>query len=103
MFLETQIKIKSALNNLGLAAVYFLAAKWGLTLAFVQANASSVWPPTGIALAALLIGGGRLWPGIFLGAFTAKLLTNVTKTTSLGIAPGKHFGVVLGLHVVSCV
>ena len=31
-----------------------------------------VWPPSGIALAALLILGNRVWPGIWLGAFLAN-------------------------------
>ena len=55
-----------------LALVYLLAAKLGLTLAFQHPSASAVWPPTGIALAALVLFGRRLWPGIFLGAFVAN-------------------------------
>ena len=39
------------------AALYVLAAKLGLTLAFVHASATAVWPPAGIALAALLLRG----------------------------------------------
>jgi integral membrane sensor domain MASE1 len=55
---------------LALAAVYHLAARLGLKLAYVQLNTSPVWPPTGIALAYLLAFGLRLWPGISLGVFT---------------------------------
>src|SRR3989454_3931658 len=44
---------------LGLAAIYLLAGKLGLLLAFVHASASAVWPPTGIALAATLLLGYR--------------------------------------------
>jgi len=51
-----------------LAAVYFAAAKGGLLLATVGAQVTLVWPPTGLALAALLLGGPRLWPGVALGA-----------------------------------
>ena len=71
-----------------LAAVYVVAAKLGLMLAFVHASATAVWPPTGITLAALLILGYRVWPGIFLGAFLANLLTAGSMMTSLGIATG---------------
>src|SRR5438876_8796272 len=64
------------LNELGrllvLAAVYFLAARFGLALAFAHTSISPVWPPTGIALASTLIWGYRVWPGIWLGAFRAK-------------------------------
>ena len=56
------------------AAVYYGAAKLGLSLAFESKSVTAVWPPTGIALAALLLGGGEMVPGILLGAF----LTNIT-------------------------
>ena len=46
-----------------LAAAYFVAGKLGLKLAFVNVHATALWPPTGISLAALLLGGCRLWPG----------------------------------------
>ena len=59
---------------LGLATAYFLAGKLSLDLALVHPQASAVWPPTGIALAILLLQGYRLWPGVLLGAF----LVNVT-------------------------
>ena len=53
-----------------LAILYHLAARLGLKMAYVQANTSPVWPPTGIGLAALLILGYRYWPGISLGVFS---------------------------------
>src|SRR5439155_8343729 len=59
----------------GLGVVYFVAAKLGLKLAFLYPSASSVWPGTGIALAAMLLFGYRVWPAIFLGAFLANLTT----------------------------
>jgi integral membrane sensor domain MASE1 len=57
----------------GLAATYFAAGKLGLSLAFVHVSATAVWPPTGIALAAFLFLGPRVWPGIFAGAFLVNL------------------------------
>ena len=56
-----------------LAVVYHLAARVGLKMAYVQANTSPVWPPTGICLAALLIFGYLLWPGISLGVLVGSL------------------------------
>jgi signal transduction histidine kinase len=56
------------------AIVYFLAARLGLVLAFENTNASPVWPPSGIAFAAVLIFGVRVWPGIAIGAFAANLV-----------------------------
>ena len=51
-----------------LAAVYFVAAVAGLRFDAVSGFATLVWPPTGIALAAFLISGPRVWPAIFAGA-----------------------------------
>src|SRR5437867_3053842 len=53
-----------ALSILGLATAYFVAGKFGLSLALVNTSTTAVWPPTGIALAALLLLGLRVWPGI---------------------------------------
>jgi integral membrane sensor domain MASE1 len=46
----------------GVALAYFLAGRLGLTFAAVHASASPVWPPTGIAIAALVLLGYRAWP-----------------------------------------
>src|SRR4029077_7709697 len=56
-----------------LAITYSIAGKLGLRLAFVHASATAVWPPTGIALAALLVRGDRVWPSILLGAFLVNV------------------------------
>ncbi len=58
-----------------LTAVYVGAAKLGLTMASLNGNVTIIWPPTGIALAALVLGGVRLWPGVAMGAFLAALST----------------------------
>jgi diguanylate cyclase (GGDEF)-like protein len=88
-------------QGVGLAAVYFVAAKLGLRLAFVHASATAVWPPTGIALAAFLVLGWRLWPAIFVGAFLANLTTAGSVATSLGIAAGNTLEGLLGAALVS--
>ena len=56
----------------GLAAIYFLTGKLGLQLAFVHRSATAVWPPTGIAIAALLLLGRRLWPGPLAGGVSGQ-------------------------------
>src|SRR2546429_9063041 len=80
----------------GLAAVYLVAAKLGLMLAFVHACATAVWPPTGIALAAVLGVGYRVWLGIFVGAFLANIATAGSIALALPIAagqpPGRGYG-----------
>jgi K+-sensing histidine kinase KdpD len=71
-----------------LAAVYFAAAKGGLLLATVGAQVTLVWPPTGLALAALLLGGPRLWPGVALGATLVNASTGVPPATACGMGMG---------------
>ena len=74
--------------NLFLAIVYFAAAEIGLSLASLHTNVTAVWPPAGIAIAALLVFGLRLWPGVFLGALAANLLTNIPVGSAFSIAAG---------------
>ncbi len=52
-----------------LAAVYYSTARLGQTLAIPPGNVTPVWIPSGIFLAAVLLRGYSIWPGIFLGAF----------------------------------
>ena len=68
--------------------VYFVAAKLGLSLAFLHASVSPVWPPTGIAIAAVLWLGYRISPAILLGAFMAGLATGGSPAAAAGIAIG---------------
>jgi len=85
---------------LALAAVYFVAGKLGLKMAFLHRSASPVWPPTGIALAALLVFGYRLWPGVWLGAFLVNITTAGSVLTTIGIAAGNTLEAVLGAWLV---
>src|SRR5439155_988223 len=84
-----------------LAVAYFSCAKFGLTLAIVHASATAVWPPTGIALASLLLLGVDVWPGIFIGAFLANLTTAGSIATSLGVATGNTLEGLVGAYLVN--
>jgi PAS domain S-box-containing protein len=74
--------------SLIVAIVYFAAAELGLSLASVHENVTPVWPPTGIAIASLLIFGRRVWPGVFIGALAANLPTHLPVGSAIGIATG---------------
>src|ERR1700737_3813470 len=78
------------------AALYILAALVGLRLDAVSGFASLVWPPTGIALAAVLLAGRRIWPGIFIGALVANVLTGAPTLGAAGIATGNTLEAVAG-------
>ncbi len=84
-----------------LAAMYFVAARYGLRLAYVHPSATPIWPPTGIALAAMLVLGYRVWPGVLIGAFLANIMTAGTAATSLGIAIGNTLEGVVGAYLVN--
>ena len=88
---------------LALAAVYFGAARFGLLLAFDNASATPVWPPTGIALTAVLFFGFRVSPGVFLGALLANLATTGLDSfwPSTGIAVGNTLEAVVGAWLVN--
>ncbi|MFC7653893.1 CHASE domain-containing protein [Pseudoduganella danionis] len=68
---------------MALTACYFLFARASLLLAFAHSNATPVWPPSGIAFAAMLAFGYRVWPAILIGATFANLATFVGN----GLAP----------------
>lgn len=89
------------LANVAVGGAYVVAGKLGLQLAFVHASATAVWPPTGIALAALLVLGYRLWPGIMAGAFLVNLITAGSVANSLGIATGNTLEGLLGAYLVN--
>ena len=88
------------LAGAGVTAAYFAAGKLGLYLAFIQPNASAVWPAAGIAIAALLVAGTVLWPAIFIGAFLVNATTAGTITTSLGIACGNTLEAVCAAFLI---
>lgn len=75
-------------------------AKVGLALAVSVKQVTSVWPPSGLALAVLLLGGYRLAPAVWLGAFAANLVTNETALTAAGIALGNTAGPLLAAIVL---
>ncbi|MFA5940025.1 MAG: EAL domain-containing protein [Sinimarinibacterium sp.] len=56
-----------------LALLYCLSGWAGLQLAQPPGYATPIWPPSGIMLAMLLLWGGRLWPGVWLGSFAVNV------------------------------
>jgi len=91
-----------------LAIVYYLFARWSLLLAFEGTNASPVWPPSGIALGAILLLGRGVWPAIAIGAFAANLMaftahhpmTTTTFAASTAIAIGNTLEALVGVALL---
>src|SRR5438309_11041176 len=94
-----------SLRRLGLlvalAAAYFVAGRLGLRFAVANPSATAVWPPTGIALAALLLAGYDVWPAILVGAFLVNVTTAGSVATSLGIAIGNTLEGLVGAYLVN--
>lgn len=86
--------------SLGLFAAYVATAKLGLALDPVGGFATLVWPPSGIALAALLRGGNQLWPAVAAGAAIANLTSGAPWPVAMGIALGNTLEALLGARLL---
>ncbi len=83
-----------------LAGAYVGVGKASLLLASLHPNASPVWPPTGLALAALLLLGVRYWPAILVGAFIVNVTTEGSFTAAGIIAVGNTLEAVVACLLV---
>lgn len=84
-----------------LAGIYFATAKLGLQLASAHPSITAVWPPTGIALTALVLRGYKMWPGVALGAALANAFTgDAPLLTVFGIAIGNTLEALLGAYLL---
>ncbi|MFF2202398.1 MASE1 domain-containing protein [Streptomyces sp. NPDC058145] len=78
----------AALEVCVVAALYYGSARLGLLQQLVRGQVTPVWPPSGIAVAALLLRGPRLWPGITLGAFLVNITLGPSVPAVLAIVAG---------------
>src|ERR1700740_1326751 len=69
-------------------AGYLITAKLGLRLASVNPLVTPVWPPTGVAVAGLLLLGRGAWPGVAVAAFLANLTSGAGPLLALAITVG---------------
>jgi anti-anti-sigma factor len=98
--LARQPRARYALQVFAVAAVYTASGKLGLQLAFATRSVTAIWPPTGIALVALVIGGLRLWPAVALGALFTNLDTGIPAVTVFGIVCGNTLEAVAGASLL---
>ena len=84
-----------------IAGAYFAAAKLGMSLDVAHGVITPVWPPSGIALAALLVLGVRFWPAVTIGAFTANATSGATLAVAAGISVGNTLAAVVGALLVT--
>jgi two-component sensor histidine kinase len=93
--------IKYVIALVAIAIVYGVLAKSSLAAASINPSASPVWPPTGFALAVVLLLGYRAWPAISAAAFVVNLTTSGSPYTSLAIAAGNTLECVVGAYLIN--
>lgn len=86
---------------IGLAVAYAIIGTASLKLAFVHPNASAVWPPAGLALAAAMLCGTRVWPGILVGALLTSFTTAVPVLGACTIAFGNTVETVVAAALIA--
>jgi PAS domain S-box-containing protein len=83
-----------------LAVLYFAVAKVSLLLAIPPGYATAVWPPSGLAVAALLLAGNRMWPAVWLGAALANLTVQSSGLAALLIGTGNALEALVGAALI---
>ena len=84
-----------------IGVIYFALAKGGLALASIHPSATPIWPPTGVALAAVLLWGYRTWPAIFTAAVIVNATTAGSVATAIAIATGNSLEAVVGAYLIN--
>src|SRR6266568_2260047 len=85
---------------IGIGLTYFVLAKIGLALALIHPSASTIWPSTGFALAAIVLWGYRAWPAIFLAAMIANVTAAASIGTAISIATGNSLEALVGAALI---
>ncbi len=75
----------AAVESLLLAGLYFASARLGMVVSSLPGDVTPLYPPSGIALAAVLARGYRLWPGVLGGAVLAELPHLLQRAAQLGM------------------
>jgi diguanylate cyclase (GGDEF)-like protein len=98
--MSRKLEAKNLALLVALVAVYLAAGKLGLRFAYNSSLATAVWPPTGIAIATLLIFGLRVWPAVFGAAFLVNITSGATLAASLAIASGNTLEALAASYLV---
>ncbi|MEW1954687.1 SpoIIE family protein phosphatase [Terrabacter sp. NPDC080008] len=85
---------------LGIGAAYYLSARLGLRLSLVGNDVTPLWPPTGVAVAALLVYGRSMWPVIAVAAFAVNVPISAELAAAVGIAVGNTLAPVLAVTLL---
>ena len=92
---------RTLLIGAAVCVTYVLAATFGFSYALVAEQVTTVWAPTGLAQAALLLWGRRLWPAVWLGAFAVNASTTAPLWTACSIATSNTLEAVVAAWLLS--
>jgi PAS domain S-box-containing protein len=84
-----------------LTALYVGAARFGIAASVAHGVITPIWAPTGIALAALVLFGQRLWPAVMAGAFIANATSGASVPEAAAISVGNTLEAVVGAALLS--
>ncbi|MGV9244883.1 MASE1 domain-containing protein [Streptomyces sp. NPDC003710] len=92
----------AALEICAVAALYYVCGRLGLLQQLVRGQVTPLWPPTGIAVAGLLLLGPRVWPGIALGAFLINIWLGPSIPAVLAIVAGDTLAPLCSYALLRC-
>jgi PAS domain S-box-containing protein len=92
--------LDTLLMVVGIGAAYYVTGRLGLLLALPPGYATPVWPPAGIALGALLLGGSRGWPGVLVGSWLLNLGVSFEATGGVALLKSVVFPISIGVGAV---
>jgi signal transduction histidine kinase len=92
--------VRRGLDYAVVFVVYVVTARFGLSFDALAGIATTVWPPTGIALAALVLRGTWLWPAVSLAALVVNVGTGIPIWGAAIIAAGNTLEAVVGASLL---
>ena len=94
-------RLRYAILSAALFVAYVVAAKIGIELEVAEGLITPVWAPTGLALAAFVLHGRRLWPAVALAAFVANATSGASLPEAAFISVGNTLEGVVGATLLS--
>ncbi len=99
--LREYLNLRNIVANLIILVIYVAAGKFGLSLAVINPQASAIWFPTGIAIAAFILFGEKVFPAIYIGAFIVNVTTAGSVASSFLIAFGNTLEGLVAASLIS--
>ena len=90
----------TVLRAAGFLVAYFALAEIGVPMRMDAINASPIWLPTGLCLAAILLFGWRFWPVVALAVTARTLVSDLPLTAAIGLGLAKAAEVLVGSYLM---